>query len=92
MADEASTGLMVPIPTPATMNPGRSTVHPEVAWVVAINRHPTAISRSPVPSMYRAWIRTVSFPATGATRKDRTVMGRKRTPAARGPYPRSSWM
>ena len=49
MADEASTGLTVPIPMPATMKPGSRTVHPEEAWVVAMSRQPTAIRRRPVP-------------------------------------------
>ena len=46
MADEASTGLTIPIPMPLTMNPGSSTVQPEPAWVVAISRQPTAMSRA----------------------------------------------
>ena len=85
MADEASTGLTVPIPMPAMMNPGSSTVQPDAAWVVAITRQPTAIRSSPDPSRYRDWIRTVSLPANGATMKASTVRGRKRTPAAKGP-------
>ncbi len=85
MADEASTGLTVPIPMPATTNPGSSTVQAEVAWVVAISRQPTAIRSRPAPSRYRDWIRTVSLPAMGATMKASMVRGRKRTPAASGP-------
>ena len=47
MADDASTGLTVPMPIPATMNPGSSTVHAEPAWMTVINAHPTAISSHP---------------------------------------------
>ena len=92
MADDASTGLTAPIPIPATMKPGSRTVQPDEAWVVPISRQPTAIRRRAVPRRYRAWMRTVSFPEMGATMKASIVMGRKRTPAASGPYPRSSWM
>ena len=49
MAEEASTGLTVPIPIPAATKPGRSTVQPEEAWVVAMRRQPTAIRNMPVP-------------------------------------------
>ena len=85
MAEEASTGFTVPIPMPAATKPGRSTVHPDEAWVVAMSRQPTAMRNMPVPSRYRACMRTVNFPAKGATAKASTVMGRKRTPAASGP-------
>ena len=51
MADEARTGLMMPIPRPARTNPGSSTVQLESAWVKPMARHPAAMSRRAVPIM-----------------------------------------
>ena len=47
---EASTGLVMPTPMPAVMNPGSRTVHDEVASTWLISSHPTATRNSPSPS------------------------------------------
>ena len=53
--------------------------------MVAINSSPAATSSSPIPIGNRLCTLTVRRPAMGATRKDITVIGRNRTPAAKGP-------
>ena len=49
-AADATTGLVIPMPKPATMNPGRSTVHVELAPTCVARSHPRAIRISPSPS------------------------------------------
>ena len=50
--EEASTGLVMPTPMPATMNPGSSTVQFELACTWVIRSQPRATSRSPSPIRY----------------------------------------
>ena len=63
--DEASTGLTIPMPAPASRNPGRSWVHPDPGVVVAISSRPTATSSSPMLIGNRLWTLTVRRPAIG---------------------------
>ena len=46
---EARTGLVMPVPMPARMKPGRRTVQVESAWTSVISRHPRATQNSPRP-------------------------------------------
>ena len=84
-APEANTGLTTPTPKPQTRKPGRSTVHVEVGWVVPMRRSPPVTNSIPMPKRRREWIRTVRRPAKKEVKKIRSVIGRKRTPAASGP-------
>ena len=84
--DDASTGLTIPMPAPASRNPGRSCVQPDPGVVVAINRSPSATRpESDGSSGNGSGLLTVRRPAMGATKNDITVIGRNRTPAANGP-------
>ena len=49
MEVDASTGFTIPIPAPATMNPGSSTVQVESGCVWAMSRRPAVMRSSPVP-------------------------------------------
>ena len=81
---EARTGLVMPMPTPATRKPGSSTSQDEVASTWDMSSQASATRNRPRAIMNREWIRTVSFPAIGATRKASIVSGRNRTPAWNG--------
>ena len=76
--------MISPVPMPAKMKPGSSTVQAESASSRAISTSPIPTSASPAPIMNRTGNRAESFPATGATKNDRSVVGRNRRPACSG--------
>ena len=84
-APEARTGLTIPTPKPQTRNPGNSTVQVEFGCVVAISSSPPLTTSMPTPKSRRDGRRTVRRPAKNDVKKMRSVIGRKRMPAASGP-------
>ena len=80
----ASVGLTIPIPSPPIRKPGNSAVHAEEASSLPISSSATPTRASPTPRSRRIGTREDSLPATGATKKETTVSGRKRRPACSG--------
>ena len=64
-AVEASGALTRPIPTPATMKPGISTVQLDVGVTPLIDHRATAFKARPVPRRIRIGTRVESRPVTG---------------------------
>ena len=82
-AVEASGGLTIPAPTPATRKPGISTVHDDEALSRAIRNRPTATSNRPPPIRSRTGTRCVSRPEMVAATMSPAEMTRRRTPVPR---------
>ena len=84
-------GFTMPIPAPANRNPARSVVQSSPSTTPCISSRAIPTRVRPTPSNARMGTRAESLPATGETKNDRTVSGRKMTPALRGEWPRTSW-
>ncbi len=83
-AVDASGGLIMPMPAPASTKPGISVVHPEFASIAVMLRRPPLTSRRPEPISSLIGTETESLPEIGATTNDTKVIGRKRRPACSG--------
>ena len=83
-AVDAITGFAIPMPTPASRNPGSSAVHSESAVSPPISSSAMPTSRRPVPSRKRTGMRAESCPEIGATKNETSVRGMKRRPASSG--------
>jgi hypothetical protein len=88
IATSAITGLSSPTPTPASRKLGSNAVQSESASSPDMASMPTAASASAADISTRAGTRGGRPPAIGATRKTVTVIGRYRTPASSGEWPR----
>ena len=86
----AMPGFTIPMPAPATRNPASRVVQLSPGSTPCMSRRATPTNVSPTPSRKRIGIRAESFPATGATKNESTVSGRKIRPASRGEWPSTS--
>jgi hypothetical protein len=87
-ATSAITGFSSPVPAPSPRKPPRSMAHSSPAPMPDISSRPTPAAPSAVLSITRAGTRDRSAPAIGANTKLAIVMGRYRSPASSGEYPR----
>ena len=86
-AVEASGALTSATPMPATMKPGSSAVHSDEADSPRMRIRAIPTSAMPPPMRARIGTRADIRPASGATTKDSSESGRKRTPAWNGVSP-----
>ena len=70
IAVEASGGLTMPMPMPATTNPASSVVHSESSVTPCMSVRPTPTQASPTPRKPRAGNRSDRRPAIGETKNE----------------------
>ena len=85
-AVEASGGLTMPMPAPASTKPGISAVQPELASIAVIAEQAGADEQQPASRAAAGPAPSpTAFPEIGATKNESSVIGRKRRPACSGP-------
>ena len=89
-AAPAIVGFARPIPIPATMKPGSSTVQLEPTLISSISSNPPAVIARLAESSTHIWTRAAKLRETSGTRKTKAVIGRNRNPAPSGELPSMS--
>jgi hypothetical protein len=82
-AVEASGGLTIPLPTPATMKPGIKWVHELLPSSPVMSSKPTPTSSRPGPMSQRTGMRSLNTPANIDETMDVPLMSSSRIPVAK---------